>query len=186
MSAEADPTAPLARVVLVGFMGSGKTTVGRALAEALSWAFLDFDDEIARVEGMSVPEIFRARGEEHFRTVEARVGRKLLDRTNVVLATGGGWAAVPGRLDEVPPGTETFWLRVSVEEAVRRASGDVGSRPLLAGDAPLDRATGLLREREPFYRAAGTAVDTNGRSVEDVTTEILRVLRRRHSEVPRS
>ncbi len=186
MSAESDPPAPLARVLLVGFMGSGKSTVGRALAGALGWAFADFDDEIAEAEGMPVPEIFRVHGEGYFRQVEARVARRLLMRNEVVLASGGGWAAVRGRLDEVPPGTETFWLRVSAEEAVRRAAEKPGSRPLMAGDAPLKRAVALLRERESFYRAAGAAVDTGQRSVDDVTTEILRVLSERHPEVPRS
>ena len=186
MSPEADPPTPLERVLLVGFMGSGKSTVGRGLAEALGWTFVDFDDEIAKAEGMPVAEIFRSRGEARFRAVEARVGRALLERSRVVLASGGGWAAVPGRLDEVPSGTETFWLSVTVEEAVRRAANEPESRPLLAGDAPLERAATLLRERESFYRAAGTAVDTSHRSVDDVTTEILRVLSERHPEVPRS
>lgn len=186
MSPEADPPAPLERVLLVGFMGSGKSTVGRGLAAALGWTFVDFDEEVAKAEGLPVPEIFQDKGEPYFREVEARVGKQLLERSRVVLASGGGWAAVPGRLDEVPPGTETFWLRVSVEEAVRRAASEPGSRPLLAGQAPLERAAALLREREPLYRAAGTTVDTSHRSVDDVTTEILRVLSERHPEVPRS
>ncbi len=186
MSLEPDRAAPLARVLLVGFMGSGKSTVGRALADALDWTFVDFDEEIAKAEGLPVPEIFQAKGERYFREVEARVGKGLLHRSRVVLASGGGWAATPGRLDEVPPGTETFWLRVSAEEAVRRAATEPGSRPLLAGPAPLERAAALLRERASLYRAAGTAVDTSHRSVDDVTTEILRVLSERHPEVPRS
>ncbi len=186
MSVEPRPPAPFARVLLVGFMGSGKSTVGRSLARALGWTFADFDEEIAEAEGMPVAEIFRSRGEQHFRAVEASVARGLLMRNEVVLASGGGWAAAPGRLDEVPSGTETFWLHVSAEEAVRRVSAEPGSRPLLTAEAPLDQAAALLRERESFYRAAGNAVDTSHLSVDDVTTEILRVLSARHPEVPRS
>lgn len=186
VSGEGEPPATLRRVLLVGFMASGKSTVGPRLARRLGWRFADFDDEIAAAEGMSIRDIFRTRGEDYFRRVEAELGQRLLEREEVVLAAGGGWAAMPGRLDEIPEGTETFWLRVTADEAVRRASGRPGARPLLAGNAPSARAQRLLAEREPSYRRAGTVVDTDGRSVEDVTTEILGILGGKYPEVPRS
>ncbi len=186
MSGDPDAPARLRRVLLVGFMGAGKSSVGRRVASALRWRFVDFDDEVAAAAGMTVPEIFETVGEAAFRELEARVGRRLLGRDEVVLAAGGGWGAVPGRLDEAPAGTETFWLRVSAEEAVRRASARPGTRPLLAGDDPLGRARRLLAEREPRYSRAGGVVDTDRRSVEDVTSEILGILGRKYPEVPRS
>jgi shikimate kinase len=172
------------RILLVGFMGSGKTSVGKALAQALGWRFVDFDEAIVSESGLPVPEIFRQWGEEHFRRLEAEVGARVVSEDRVVLASGGGWAAVPGRLDELPPGTETFWLRVSPSEAVRRASDEPESRPLLARHDALRAAKRLLSEREPRYARATHVVDTDGRSVEDVTTEVLEILGRKHPAVP--
>src|SRR5690606_38832104 len=99
--------APLERVVLVGFMASGKTTVGRLLAERLGWRHLDLDAEIEREEGRSVAEIFRAEGEAYFRRREAVTGERLLAEPRTVLTPGGGWAADPARLDRLPEGTLT-------------------------------------------------------------------------------
>ena len=173
-------------MLLVGFMGSGKTTVGRELAAKLGWSFVDFDDAVTSSAGMSVAEIFRVHGEDHFRALEAEAGRRLLERKRVVLAAGGGWAAAPGRLEGVPAGTATFWLRVSPDEAIRRARDQPGLRPLLVGDDASDRAARLLAEREPRYARAAFAVDTDGRSVDDVTTEILGILATKHPAVPRT
>lgn len=186
MSADPHREAELRRVLLVGFMGSGKTSVGRTLAEALDWRFVDFDDEIARQVGLTVPEIFQRHGEERFRETEAQVARALLAHDRVVLASGGGWAARPGRLDETPPGTETFWLRVSPDEAVRRIGSEPGTRPLLARADALEEATRLVAEREEYYRRAGWTVDTDGRTVEDVTARILEILARKHPGVTRT
>lgn len=186
MSGEPVAGTDLGRILLVGFMGSGKSCVGRPLARALDWRFVDFDEAIAAEEGRSVPEIFRTVGEAHFRRAEARVGRRLLGEDRVVLASGGGWAAAPGRLDALPPGTATFWLRVSADEAVRRVGAAAALRPLLAAPNADERATRLLEEREPFYRLADWAVDTDGRSVEDVTAEILGILRRKYPAVTRT
>jgi shikimate kinase len=170
----------LERVLLVGFMGAGKSRIGRALAAALGWRFVDFDDVVRAETGLAVPEIFATHGEAYFREAEARVGRRLLGEHEVVLASGGGWAAAPGRLDEVPPGTETFWLRVSIEEALRRVEREPGGRPLLdRADAP-EAAARLLAVREPFYRLARFTVDTDRRSVEDVTAGILGILAAEH------
>ncbi len=170
------------RVLLVGFMGSGKSTVGPLVAETLSWRFQDFDDRIEASEGRSVAEIFRQQGEAHFRSVEARVASRLLKEDEVVLGSGGGWAAIPGRLDALPKGTVSVWLRVSVAEAIVRASAESGVRPLLAGEDPGARAEALLAERSPRYARAHLSVDTDGRTPEDVAAEILELLERRGSD----
>ena len=93
------------RVLLVGFMGSGKTRVGELLADRLSWAFQDFDRESESRLGLPIAEIFRQHGESFFRAEEKRVGEELLKGQQVVLASGGGWPIAPGRLTRRGEGT---------------------------------------------------------------------------------
>ena len=174
----------LERVLLVGFMGSGKTSVGKRLARRLGWRFVDFDDEVEAEAGATVAEIFAQRGEPGFRSLEARVAERLLGEREVVLGSGGGWAtAEPGRLTGVPEGTATFWLRVSPGEAVRRAGRRPGTRPLLDRPDPLAAAERLLEERAPRYGEARWTVDTEGSSVEDVTAGVLEILARAYPEI---
>lgn len=164
------------RIVLVGFMGSGKSSVGRVLARRLGWDFLDVDAQVEEAEGRSVAAVFAESGEAHFRAAEARAAEQALAREQVVLAPGGGWAAKPGRLRSLPDGTTSVWLRVSAEEAVRRSALRPGSRPLLAGSDPLGKARELLGRREPMYALSDLEVDTEGRTVEDVAARILDLL----------
>lgn len=147
------------RVVLVGFMGSGKTTVGRHLAQRLGWTFVDLDERVEENTGTSVEDLFRTRGEAAFRVLEAEAGAEALARTRTVLAPGGGWSLAPGRIDGLPEDTLSVWLVVSPETAVRRATGHGRVRPLLGGDDPLRRARALLAEREVVYRRARLHLD---------------------------
>jgi shikimate kinase len=147
------------RVVLVGIMGSGKSTVGRLLAGRLGWRFVDLDEHVEKRAGASVEELFRTRGEAAFRALEREAGAAALARPGTVLAPGGGWSLAPGRLEELPEGTLTVWLQVTPETAVRRATGPGRVRPLLAGADPLAKARALMREREPVYRRAALHLD---------------------------
>ena len=146
------------------------------VADALGWQFFDFDEVIEADTGLAVPEIFNRYGEARFRTLEASAGEKLLAMENVVLGSGGGWAAAPGRVSDVPKGTVAVWLQVSPEESVRRTSREVNHRPLLVGENVLERARALLEERSVFYAAAPWTVDTEQHSVEDVSARILEIL----------
>jgi len=173
----------LDRVLLIGFMGSGKTSVGRRVAKALGWRFVDFDDAIQAEAGATVTEIFASRGEPEFRALEARVAERLLGDRRVVLASGGGWAAAaPGRVRAVPPGTATVWLRVSPEEAVQRA-GRSGTRPLLARPDALEEAGRLIAQRHPYYEEARWTVDTERSSVEDVAARVLAILAQEYPDI---
>lgn len=156
------------RVVLVGFMAAGKSSVGRGLAERMGWRFIDFDAEIERRSGRSVPELFSQDGEAAFRRMEAELTSELAGLTRVVLAPGGGWVAQPGLLDRLGPGSLVVWLRVSAEEAVRRSQAGPGTRPLLAGDEPLAAARRLLEAREASYARADWTVDVEGSTVDEV------------------
>lgn len=171
------------RIVLVGFMGSGKSTVGRLLAEALHWRFVDQDSQVEMHEGLSIPEIFAGRGEAHFRRVEGQVADHILQEKQVVVATGGGWAALPGRLTGLPIGTVSVWLRVSAEEAVRRTEEAPAARPLLSAPDALETARRLLEQRTPFYSQAHLEVDTEALRPEDVSARIIRFLVDRHPEM---
>lgn len=153
-------------------MGSGKTTVGRILAERLGWAFVDFDERIETRLGRPVERIFREMGEEAFRRVEAEVGRELLDCERAVLASGGGWPTEPGRLDGLPSGTLSVWLRVSPEEALRRVRRGEAVRPLLERPDALAEARRLLGERERYYRRASLTLDTESARPAEVARSI--------------
>jgi len=164
------------RIVLVGFMGAGKTAVGRSLSARLAWQFEDVDAVIVERSGRSISDWFRDAGEEAFRTEEEAVTRELLRRRDVVVATGGGWASREGRLAGLRPATLSVWLDVDVAEALRRIGEATESRPLLAVSDPLQAGRRLLASRRARYGLADARVDTNGQSVEDVTSRILEIL----------
>lgn len=113
---------PVVRVVLVGFMGAGKSTTGRIVARALDWEFVDLDDEIERLHGRSPASILREQGEAAFRRIESDVAGDVLARRRIVLATGGGWGAQPGSLADLDASTCSVWLRVEPATAVARVA----------------------------------------------------------------
>jgi shikimate kinase len=150
------------RILLVGFMASGKSTVGPSLAARLGWSFLDVDTAVSDEVGLRIPEVFELRGEAFFREREHAATCRALTRDRCVLAAGGGWPAVAGRLEGLDPSTASVWLEVPVEELLRRIGKSPGGRPLLAGSDPEKRVRELLRLREPFYRMARLTVDGRG------------------------
>lgn len=161
---------------MVGFMGAGKSTVGRRVAESLGYRFVDLDDEIERLAGRPVPEIFGSGGETRFRELEARATRQLEARARTVVAVGGGWMARP-ELRDAWPGAVRVWLRVDAAEAVGRLGDRLPSRPLLADrDDPVAAARRLLEDRRPHYERAEIHVATDGREVETVAEEVVRRL----------
>jgi shikimate kinase len=164
--------AEVERVVLVGFMCAGKTAVGEILARRLGWAFVDLDRLIEEREGRPVREIFAGGGEAAFRRAEAEVSDSVAEWGRVVLAPGGGWVANAARREPPGDGTLRVWLRVSPEEVMRRSASAPGSRPLLAGPDPLAAARRLLAEREPRYAASDLALDTEGRTPDEIAAEL--------------
>lgn len=171
-------TSPIRRVLLIGFMGSGKSSVGRALARQLGWSFRDFDAAVEAEVGQPVPRIFRERGEAFFREVEGRIGRRLLELDRVVLASGGGWPVRERRMERLPAGTLSVWLRISPEEAVERVrDGDGPERPLLAGPDPVGRARELLRARKPAYSKASLVLDSGSAPPEGLARIIVEHVR---------
>jgi len=163
---------------LIGFMASGKTTVGRLVAARKGWAFRDLDQLITAAAGRSVAQLFAdpAEGEAGFRRREAAAVREAAALRRTVIATGGGAACIEENLARMLESGRVFALSVSPDEAVRRAGSD-GSRPLLARAAdPRAAATALLAAREPFYERAHARIDTVGKRPEAVAEEVIRLL----------
>lgn len=168
-------TGPPSRIVLVGFMAAGKTTVGRRLADRLGYRFVDLDDEVVRRAGRSIAAIFREEGESAFRRLEAEATGALDAAAGLVVAVGGGWMARPELRDRWPDAVRV-WLRVGAAEAVARLEGGLAGRPLLATEDPERAARRLLAEREEAYALAELSVETEGRDPDDVAAEVLRRL----------
>jgi shikimate kinase len=158
-------------------MGSGKSTVGKLVASRLGWTFVDFDDEVERRAGSSIADIFRDRGEAFFRTLEHEVARDLLHRDHAVLATGGGWPALEGRMQALGNDTLTVWLDVSAESSVRRVKGSRRVRPLLEVADPVRRAERLLAERAPYYGLAELHLDATSSSPVQLAERVIEHLR---------
>jgi len=156
------------RIVLVGFMGAGKTTVGRHLAAILGWEFVDLDDEVVERSGKSVAAIFREQGEAAFRAAEHEAAVELKRRRFVVIAAGGGAFIAPDTRAALSKGALTVWLRCALPALLARIVSD-GSRPL-AGSR--ERISALLTEREPTYRLANLVVDTTSVAPPDAAREI--------------
>jgi len=161
------------RVVLVGFMGAGKTTVGRALAARLGWSFIDLDALIERMTGLDVPTLFRERGEAAFRISEREAAEEAVRTTRCVIAAGGGAFAEPLTREVLQGGGATVWLRCDPEALLSRVPLD-GSRPLAANR---ERMLELLSERELLYRLADLTVDTTSAAPGEAAEEIARRLR---------
>lgn len=165
-----------APLFLVGFMASGKSTVGRLVAARLGWQFRDLDRVIADAAGRTIPEIFAAEGEEGFRQREAQAVAEAAALRHTVIATGGGAACREANLARMLASGHVVALAVTPEEVVRRTQGR-SNRPLLDGAAdPLAAATALLRAREPFYARAHATVQTQDLGPDEVAAAVMRVL----------
>lgn len=157
-------------VVLVGAMGAGKSTVGRLVADALGVGFLDSDQEIERVAGKSVADIFVDDGEGHFRELERRAVAESLGTHTGVLALGGGAVLDPGTR-ALLAGHRVVFLRVGLADAAKRVGLGV-SRPLLLGNVR-GRIKQLLDERTPVYESVAThVVDTDGLTAAEVADQV--------------
>ncbi len=155
------------RIYLTGFMGAGKTAVGRRLAAVLGWEFVDLDGEVERAAVLSAAEIFERRGEAHFRRLERAALEATLSRPRVVVATGGGALARPEALELLRGRGLIVWLKLPFAElAARVEAAGAGTRPLYRDRR---RARQLYRERLPFYRQADVVFSVaGGQTVEQV------------------
>jgi len=156
------------RIYLVGFMGSGKTSVGGHLARGMGFRFLDLDSEIERLRGLSVAEIFEQDGEGEFRRLESLALRDTASMRDIVVATGGGTLTRWENRDFIQRTGIMVWLDAPLPVMLERASNGA-RRPLLSTP---ERMALLLEERLPGYRTADLRVDAGGGSAETVARQI--------------
>ncbi|MGA0879359.1 MAG: shikimate kinase [Ilumatobacteraceae bacterium] len=161
------------KVVLVGMMGSGKSSAGRRLAKALNIDFIDLDQSIEARSGRSIRDIFSSGGEAEFRDLEEAELRRTLDEPGAaVIAAGGGIVVRAAARDLLARAHDVIWLRADVDVLAERVSRGRGHRPLVDGD-PKVRLGALLEEREDHYRSVATAVvEVDDCSLEDVVKRI--------------
>ncbi|MEZ4517185.1 MAG: 3-dehydroquinate synthase [Chloroflexota bacterium] len=162
-------------IILTGFMGTGKTTVGRKLAERLGWRFVDTDDLVVEREGRDITEIFRTDGEIGFREWEERITRELASERGLVIATGGRLMLDPANAVALGSTGPVFCLSAGPDQISERLSFDPERRPLLEAPDPAVRVRSLLQQRAAGY-ARFLRVATDGRTPEEVTDEIIRLL----------
>ena len=170
---------PAGNVVLVGFMGAGKSVCGRLLARRLGRCFVETDDMIVSLDGRPIPEIFRQDGEETFRRLEGEAVAALSLKSGDVIATGGGLPCREGRMEALRELGTVVWLRGDLPELLIRA-GRAGARPMLSGRTPKE-IEALFRAREPYYARAHLSVDTVGLGIDQVVARLLATLRDSHA-----
>ncbi len=162
-------------LVLIGFMGTGKSTVGRLCARKLHREFMDSDEHIERREGCSVADLFVSRGEAVFREIERNVIRDLSAGTGRVIATGGGAVIDPENVAALRKSGWTVWLRAMPDAIIARV-GNGQSRPLLAGNSqPLLRIEEMLRQRMAGYeQASDHQINTDRMMPDEIAEKIIR------------
>ena len=170
-------------IALTGFMGCGKSAVGRVVAKLAGFELLDTDQFIEEHVGMSIPRIFEEHGEETFRRYEREVVVRLAERENTVISTGGGLLVDTENMDTMKQYAMVFCLWASPESIWRRVKGQ-SHRPLLNTDDPKQRIIDLLEERKPAYGRSDMLINTEYRSARNVANLILSQFRQATPEAP--
>lgn len=164
-------------IVLTGFMGTGKTAIGRIVARLLKYEFVDTDQLVEEVTGLTINQIFQKYGEVRFRSEEALVVKKLANKKRLVIATGGGVV-----LDEenvkILKKNGTFVLLTTDPNVILERVSRRNTRPLLAKGKTMDNILNLLKEREPYYKkCADLIVDTSSTSLDDTAEQVIKKIK---------
>lgn len=159
-------------IVLTGFMGTGKTAVGRELSRLLNIKLVDVDTEIEKSEQMTINEIFRQFGEPRFREIESEMIRRLSERKDVIISTGGGAVLRQENIDVLRKHGIVVCLMATPETILRRTSHS-SHRPLLQVEDPFRKIKELLDLRRPFYEKADIMINTDGKTPRQIAEEII-------------
>lgn len=168
----------MGNIILTGFMGAGKSTVGMRLAERLKMEFVDLDREIEKVTGMSVNQIFKRYGEIRFRSEENLMVEKLAKRNGLVIATGGGTVLREENMQILRKNGIIILLEASPEEIFARVSRKRGTRPLLRKNLTIENIEAMLADRDPFYQQADHRINTSGKDLDTIVKEIMNQCRK--------
>lgn len=160
-------------IVLIGFMGSGKTTVGRSLEIKSGIGFVDIDELIEAKEGLKISEIFSDKGEKYFRKIENEVLKELASADEIkIISTGGGIVVTPENTELLKKLGRVYYLRVKPETVISRLEGDC-TRPLLKGEDKLKKVNELMESRKELYEeASDDIIDVDNVSVEEIIEHI--------------
>jgi shikimate kinase len=163
-------------IVLIGFMGSGKTTIGRRLSQALDMDFIDMDHEIEKQEDKTIKDIFQQDGETHFRNLETAFLKTRMGDTNIILSTGGGVILKEVNRELLSRLGIVVLLHAEIEHIINNIRGDEArkNRPLLQEKDYIEKIKRLYKEREERYlHAADLIIKTSGRAVAELAEEII-------------
>lgn len=160
-------------IILIGFMGTGKSAVGKLLAKKMRFAFVDLDKLIEKEAGLKIPAIFEQYGETYFRSLEKQAVNSLVTMNETVVATGGGAVLDPQNMAVMKEAGIVVALDADVETLWKRLKSS-RNRPLLKAADPRLRIEELYHKRRPFYSQAHHIVDTSGKTIEDVAQKILK------------
>ncbi|MCX8090059.1 MAG: hypothetical protein N3I86_03860 [Verrucomicrobiae bacterium] len=166
----------LVNIALIGFMGTGKSSVGRLVADTLRFTFLDTDTVIEARAGKPITEIFAQEGEPAFRQMEAKLVEELARRERTVIATGGGLPVNPANMASLKTHALVVCLWASPEKIYERVKHQT-HRPLLNVPDPLERIRTLLAAREPHYRQADVLINTEMRTIREVAQQVIHQFR---------
>ena len=165
-------------IALIGFMGVGKTAVGKALAEKLRRKFVELDSLIEQEVGKSIPDIFQQDGETAFRELEVEVTKEVSNDKNLVIACGGGVVLNQINIDRLRQQSRIVYLTASPGIILKRVANEEGQRPLLEVDNPTLAIREMLSFRKPFYeRAADIKIDTSKLDIGSVAEQIIEKLK---------
>ncbi|MBC7074855.1 MAG: shikimate kinase [Syntrophomonadaceae bacterium] len=163
-------------IVLIGFMGTGKSSIGLRLAKRLGMEFVDMDREIEKITGLSISALFRLHGEVRFRSEEKLMAKKLSQRSDLVIATGGGVVLDEDNIRVLRENGILICLEASAKDIFRRVSRKKGTRPLLKKDFKIEDIEEMLNKRAAFYSCADYRVNTSGKDLNAVVQEIMELL----------
>jgi shikimate kinase len=164
-------------IVLIGYRGTGKSTVGKVLAARLSRDLISTDAEIVRRARQSIPDIVAQRGWDYFRDLESEVCRDLAGRDQLVVDTGGGAILRPQNVDVLKMNGKLVWLTATVDTITKRIGGDTQRPSLTGAKSFIEEIQSVLRERTPKYQAAADhVIATDGRSIRQIVEEVLGIV----------
>ncbi|RDY24812.1 shikimate kinase [Romboutsia maritimum] len=163
------------RIILIGFMGTGKSVVGKKLSQIKNVEFVDMDNEIEKVQGVSISYIFEKYGQEYFRNLETNLLKELLLRDNIIISTGGGIITNKGNIEILKKEDKVIFLDANVETIVKNVSREINKRPLLKESSNLNNTIKtLLSDRyEKYKKIANFIIDINEKNIEEVVSQIL-------------